>query len=130
LVHGDLSGKNLRIRRTIAGEQLLVLDWETAGWGPPAADLPYSPTRAQRPKPGKPLNWDGTVPLDAYAAAAAGQWGGARRRDLEGLARVGTVFRALAGVRWASEQWTAGGSTRRLRWYAELLPKAMALLDG
>src|SRR5215204_3551004 len=29
LVHGDLSGKNLRLRRTEAGAQMVALDWET-----------------------------------------------------------------------------------------------------
>src|SRR5438309_2124780 len=40
LVHGDLSGKNLRLCKTDAGPQIVALDWETAGWGLPAADLP------------------------------------------------------------------------------------------
>src|SRR6266498_961643 len=34
LVHGDFARKNLRVRITPGGRELLALDWETAGWGP------------------------------------------------------------------------------------------------
>jgi hypothetical protein len=129
LVHGDLSGKNLRLRLAEGTPQLMVLDWETAGWGPPAADLPYAPTRFQRPpKPGKIPGWNGTVLLDDYAACAPRLWG-SRARDLERLARLGNVFRAVAGARWAAEQLRAGSGMRRLSFYVEALPRALAALD-
>jgi hypothetical protein len=131
LVHGDLSGKNLRLRRTDRGAQIVALDWETAGWGPPAADLPYWPTRAQRPlKPGKLPHWNGTVPLDVYAQHAKELWNGASAKDLKRLARIGNVFRALAGARWTAEQLRAGGGMKRLGFYTESLPRALALVDG
>jgi Phosphotransferase enzyme family len=134
LVHGDFSRKNLRLRNSAAGAQLVALDWETAGWGPPAADLPYMPTRAQPRQRllgsgDKPPRWDGTVPLEEYASC--GSWGRARMRDLKRLARLGTVFRAVAGIRWAAEQLSADGTQtgmRKLRWYAELLPRALDAL--
>jgi aminoglycoside phosphotransferase (APT) family kinase protein len=135
LVHGDFSRKNLLLRHSATGPQLVALDWETAGWGPPAADLPFAPTRApprQRP-PGlrdKPPRWDGTVPLDVYAARAV-DWQG-RTGDLERMARLGTLFRAIAGIRWAAEQLSAGGThtgMRKLRWYAELLPQALKAVN-
>jgi aminoglycoside phosphotransferase (APT) family kinase protein len=129
LVHGDLSGKNLRLRKTDAGPQIVALDWETAGWGPPAADLPSLPTRAQRPlKPGKLPHWDGTVPLGVYAAGASGLWRDVSVPDLERLTHIGTVFCAVAGARWSAEQLRAGGGMKRLIFYVEYLPRAMALV--
>jgi aminoglycoside phosphotransferase (APT) family kinase protein len=136
LVHGDFARKNLRVRATPAGRDLVALDWETAGWGPPAADLPCAPIRDRSKRPpgttDRPRNWDGTVSLEEYAACSGGQWDGPRRRDLERLARVGTVFRVVASVRWAAEQTMAGGAPRgvqRLCWYAGLLPRALADLE-
>ena len=130
LVHGDLSRKNLRLCRADGDVRLLVLDWETAGWGPPAADLTFVPTRAPRPpKPGKSPKWDGTVPLGLYAACAEGGWNGVEAANLERLARLGTLFRAIAGTRWAAEQLRAGGTMKKLNWYAELLPRTMELAE-
>jgi hypothetical protein len=130
LVHGDLSSKNLRLRRCDAGVQMVAMDWETAGWGPPAADIPYWPTRLQRPpKPGKPPRWNGTVPLNIYAASAARLWEGAGPGDLERVARIGNVFRAVAGARWTAEQLRAGGGMKRLGFYVEFLPRVLILVD-
>src|SRR5207247_194188 len=39
LVHGDFVGKNMNIRTSTDGLALMVFDWETAGWGTPAADV-------------------------------------------------------------------------------------------
>jgi hypothetical protein len=134
LVHGDYARKNLRVRRTPAGRELLALDWETAGWGPPAADLACRPIRDRRKrKADKPRSWDGTVSLAAYAARCAGRWDGSRAAELDQLAQVGTVFRTIASVRWAAEQVRGGGAPRgleRLCWCAELLPQAIADLNG
>ena len=127
LVHGDFCRKNLRLRTNAGGPQLIALDWETAGWGPPAADIPFSPTRCLRPH-----QWDGTVPLDAYARHAAERWDGPRMRDLERLARIGILFRAIAGVRWAAEKIQGGGMAKggeQLCWAANLLTGVLAELD-
>ncbi len=127
LVHGDLSGKNLRLCGTDAGTQIVALDWETAGWGPPAADLPSAATRIQRPlKPGKLPHWDGTVPLDAYVART-GLWGNGSVGDVQRLANIGNIFRAVAGTRWTAEQLRAGGGMKRLGFYVEYLPRMLAL---
>jgi hypothetical protein len=136
LVHGDFARQNLRVRTTPTGPRLVALDWETAGWGPPAADIPYWPTRYQRPRDPttdhRPPRWDGTVPLDVYARHAGGHWCGGRARDLQRVARAGTVFRAVAAVRWAAEEMQGGGTSRggeRLCWSAELLSGVLAELD-
>src|SRR5437764_1331591 len=39
LVHGDLQRKNLYVRNGAGQSALYAIDWETAGWGIPAADL-------------------------------------------------------------------------------------------
>jgi hypothetical protein len=136
LVHGDFARQNLRIRDTTCGAELVALDWETAGWGPPAADIPFWPTRYQRPRDPttdqRPPRWNGTVPLDVYARHAGGQWSGARMRELESLARVGTVFRAVAAVHWAAQEMQGGGTSRageRMCWAVQLLTRVLAELD-
>jgi aminoglycoside phosphotransferase (APT) family kinase protein len=133
LVHGDFSRKNLRLRKTARSAEIVALDWETAGWGPPAGDLPHSPVRrSPADKPNAASRWNGTVPLEHYAACAGRRWSGQRARDLERLARVGTIFRLVAGIRWAGEQFSSGGTQHgiaKLRWYAELLPQTLAGVD-
>jgi len=129
LVHGDFARKNLRVRAAASGRELIALDWETAGWGPPAADLAFSPIRNRNnrpPRPDRPRSWGGTVSLEEYAACSHGLWYG-RRNELERLAKAGTLFRSAASVRWAAEQALAGATrgVERLRWCATLLPRAI-----
>jgi len=128
LVHGDFVAKNIRRIATPTSDGIVALDWETAGWGPIAADLPQWIPRPPR-KPHKPQRWSGTVGLDVYAAHARGAWDGRRRQDLERLAAVGTILRCVTGIRWGLEQVRAGGTVKsmeRLRWFAEELPHAIA----
>jgi hypothetical protein len=130
LVHGDFGKKNLRTRVMPMGTELVVLDWETAGWGPIAADLPQMQCRGSRaPRLGKPITWRGTVPLDAYAACALGAWNCPKPFDLAQLAAVGTIFRYVSSIRWAADQVLGGGTEKpmaRLRLYADELPQATA----
>jgi hypothetical protein len=39
LIHGDFGVKNLRVRPSADGPELLVYDWEFAGWGEACSDL-------------------------------------------------------------------------------------------
>ena len=39
LIHGDFVIRNLRVRPSAGGPELLVYDWEFAGWGAPFSDL-------------------------------------------------------------------------------------------
>jgi aminoglycoside phosphotransferase (APT) family kinase protein len=125
LVHGDFNCKNSRFHPTPGGPALVALDWETAGWGPPAADLGHWP---RPPRPGSG-DWDSAVPLDAYAQQID-SWGrGVKLHDVERLARVGTVFRLLASIRWTCDKLMAGDRERsicNLGWYAELLAKTLS----
>jgi hypothetical protein len=81
LVHGDFVAKNLRVRSGGNGLVLLPLDWETAGWGCPAADL------------------DSIHDLKHYHAAIHSRL---EFSDLLQVARCGTLFRLLASIDWSS----------------------------
>ena len=81
LVHGDFRPKNVYLRPNGAGLACYPIDWETAGWGVPAADL----TR---------------IDVAAYWSAAR-EW----RADLsldavQRLAKIGQVFRTIAAIDW------------------------------
>jgi hypothetical protein len=92
LVHGDLSVKNLRVRRDAGRIYFLALDWETAGWAIPAADLGT-------------LAHDGSatpaLSLDAYLATVQPAWK-CSRGEVEQLAHAGLVFRMTAAIDWVS----------------------------
>ena len=81
LVHGDFRPKNVYLRPNGAGLACYPIDWETAGWGVPAADL----TR---------------IDVATYWSAAR-EW----RVDLsldavQRLANIGQVFRTIAAIDW------------------------------
>lgn len=81
VVHGDFRPKNVYLRPD--GQRLACypIDWETAGWGVPAADL----TR---------------IDVAVYWSAAR-EWRSDLRFDtVSRLAQVGQVFRMLAAIDW------------------------------
>jgi hypothetical protein len=90
LVHGDLSPWNARIRVDRTGPSLLVMDWESAGWGVPAADLTQFAGNALSPD------------IAAYWSVAQGCWPGLDFSDARLLAGLGTVFRWINAVAWAN----------------------------
>ncbi len=85
LVHGDLQRKNLYIRDGAGAPALYVIDWETAGWGVPAADLTK-------------------IDLTTYWSAIRPSWPDVRLEDVRRLAVVGRIFLELVGIRWMSPQ--------------------------
>jgi thiamine kinase-like enzyme len=93
LVHGDLVLRNMRVRDGAAGSALLVYDWETAGWGAPAADLSQLPIKLPAP-PDLSLYWE----------TVRESWPGLRLDDMRRLAEVGSLFRLLAMIRWEGEE--------------------------
>jgi len=105
LVHCDLQPKNVLVRHTASGIAFLPLDWEEAGWGPPAADL--------------------------AAIDAVSYWSTARRtlastefRRVEEQIRCGVLFKILSAVGWETIRLAAGSegkAMRRLRIYAPQL---------
>jgi len=91
LVHGDFRPKNVYVRGGAGGRRLLAIDWETAGWGAPAADL--APQR-HRYLP--------QVDLEAYCGVVRERWPGFDMRLARRLMWVGLVFRRLAAIEWAA----------------------------
>ena len=85
LVHGDLQRKNTYLRRSPDGPQLFAVDWETAGWGVPAADL----TR---------------IDLPTYWSVVRPAWRDVELEDVQRLAAVGRVFLQLAAIHWVSPE--------------------------
>jgi thiamine kinase-like enzyme len=49
LIHGDFVIKNLRVRASAGSPELLVYDWEFAGWGEPFSDLAQFTGRVASP---------------------------------------------------------------------------------
>src|SRR5437867_2219846 len=85
LTHGDIQRKNIYVRSGPSGPALFLIDWETAGWGVPAADLTL-------------------VDLPTYWSVVRPRWPHVRLEDVRRLAAVGRVFLQLAGIRWVSPE--------------------------
>lgn len=94
LVHGDLSGKNARVRE--ADGSFLLFDWEHAGWGCPAPDL----ARIDHGAYGAVLRAGG---LDLEAG------------ELRKLATVGRVLWCLAAIPGEEASLTSAYPERALR---------------
>jgi ATP-binding cassette, subfamily B, bacterial len=89
LVHGDFSRKNLRVQAAEGAPRVVAFDWGDAGWGVPTTDLAQS-SIAARPD------------LGAYWEVVRQRWPAYDAETIERLAYCGSVFRALAAMRWAS----------------------------
>ncbi len=85
LVHGDLQRKNLYVRNGAGQSALYAIDWETAGWGIPAADL-------------------ARIDLPTYWSVVRSVWHHVRLEDVRRLGVVGRIFRELVAIRWVSPQ--------------------------
>ena len=112
LVHGDLTGKNLRLRQEADGPSIVPFDWEMSGWGPPLADL-------------------ASVDRDVYRVHARPFWKGLEA-DLEHLVDLGRLFGLLAAISWEGA-WLHGPWLDRpleyLALYADRLTDALDRLD-
>lgn len=89
LVHGDFRPKNVYLRD--GRRQLVALDWETAGWGVPAADV-----ASIRGAPGE------TAALGEYESAARGRWPRLTMESLGRMVTIGKLFRRIAAISWCS----------------------------
>ena len=85
LVHGDLQRKNTYLRTGGDGPELCAIDWETAGWGIPAADL----TR---------------IDLPTYWATVRSAWPAVQLEQVRRLAAVGRVLLQLVAIHWVSPE--------------------------
>jgi Phosphotransferase enzyme family len=124
LVHGDFRPKNVHLRTIDSEACVFVLDWETAGWGPPAVDLapargPYSAHQ---------------VDVATYRSIAHESWAKSDSHTIGRLVAAGTIFRRLAAMAWASSDLTFDDVSlpvSRLRVYrAELLEAVQTAMPG
>jgi len=90
LVHGDLARKNVRVRTGPEGKNLVVMDWEGAGWGVPAPDLAQFVGRSVSPD------------LRAYLEVVRIAWPWLDERALQGIAELGKLLRTILAISWAS----------------------------
>jgi ABC-type multidrug transport system ATPase subunit len=90
LVHGDLVGKNLRLRRHVAGPAIVAFDWECAGFGVPAADVFQLAVEAS------------CDDLSCYRSTISEYARGVDDDELRSLVLVGNGFRLLASVDWVT----------------------------
>jgi Phosphotransferase enzyme family len=101
LVHGDFVPKNVRVRATTSGPQLIAFDWETAGWASPAADLALLPGNGSASA--------------AYHERIADSWPGLQRADVDRLRRVGMVLRLIHAVKWEARSFKYPWIERTMR---------------
>jgi aminoglycoside phosphotransferase (APT) family kinase protein len=81
VVHGDFRPKNVYLRPAGSGIACYPIDWETAGWGVPAADLTRIDTT---------VYW-----------SVAREWREGLTLDMVNrLAQIGQVFRTIAAIDW------------------------------
>jgi aminoglycoside phosphotransferase (APT) family kinase protein len=85
IVHGDLVGKNMRVRAVGSRRELVALDWETAGVGVPSIDF-------------KLLHGEFTH----YEATVESAWPNVSLAQLHQLAGIGRIFRSLAVLHWGT----------------------------
>jgi hypothetical protein len=91
LLHADFQPKNLRIRDSGGDPELHPIDWETAGWGVPAADLARLLRRG-------PVSH---VAAPVYAETIREHLPQLDLAAIERLSVIGVVFQSLAGVDWS-----------------------------
>jgi hypothetical protein len=121
LVHGDFRPKNMYVQAPPGEPQrLLLIDWETAGWGPPAADL--APMRHE---------YLPQVDLEEYCRIVQRRWPRFDLRLAHRLMWVGLVFRRLAAIEWAAlslpfpQKEVLATPVSRLRFHGEQLRRAL-----
>ena len=83
LVHGDFRPKNVFVHRD--GTELVAFDWETAGWGPPAADLTK-------------------IDVPSYARTVRESWGAVSVETIREWSAVGHLFQTIAAIDWKSTE--------------------------
>jgi Phosphotransferase enzyme family len=92
LVHGDLVERNVRIRRNQTND-LLVMDWEIAGWGVPAIDLVQLDAGSSSVSPD----------LATYQSTIQAAWPQLEPHTVRQMAHFGRIFRVITTIAWATK---------------------------
>src|SRR5437867_2028496 len=98
LVHGDFTGKNIRLRSADGDTAVVVFDWEHAGWGTPAVDL------AQLTVPSHRLS--ANPDISTYWSTVRERWPDVSLEAWRQLAYCGTVCRTLSALYWDAHNLT------------------------
>ncbi|PYR34797.1 MAG: hypothetical protein DMF89_18390 [Acidobacteria bacterium] len=129
LVHGDFARQNVRVRRSPDGLVLLPFDWETAGWGVPAADLAGCATfAAQFPRLAHVLS--GCADLGVYQSVIGNLWPELDIEDLQRLANLGSIFRVLASIQWDTWMLDRPAPNDFMGEFIDCIQMYVALLDA
>ena len=102
LVHNDFLGKNVHVRSTKSGLDLLVFDWEMSGSGVPATDLFWLFQHA--PEASITRYWEQRRQFNSSIAL----------QDIEYLFVLGAVFRVMDAVEWVSRYLLTGYPNRKI----------------
>jgi len=97
LVHGDFAPKNILVRQATGTLEVFPIDWETAGWGPPAADMGECSD------------------LITYRAEALRYGVSWSLETTRGWTAVGKILRHIAAFEWASASLIGGWPPRGVR---------------
>lgn len=119
LVHGDFVPKNVRITTRGGRPGIVAFDWETAGVGPPAADLAMLP--------------GGEDEVLLYHALVTKAWPEITPAVVRRLRVVGQLFRLLHCVEWELRSFThpwIDRAMRRLEIYRDELERTRHLGKG
>ncbi len=111
LVHGDFAPKNILLRQNAGTFEVFPIDWETAGWGPPAADIGECPD------------------LVTYRAEALRYGVAWNAETLRCWAAAGKVLRYIAALEWASTFLTLGWPPRGVRRMKAVLARISPALE-
>jgi len=112
-VHGDFIKKNVRVGERRGERTLLVMDWETAGWGSPVEDI-------------------AGLDVDSYLHEVRDVWSHLDAPSIRRAEVVGRVFRTLAWIaattRWLGSE-SADWAIADLAEYGQFLSGALVEVD-
>jgi thiamine kinase-like enzyme len=120
LIHGDFVVKNLRVRSSAGGPELLVYDWEFAGWGEPFIDLAQFTGRVASPD------------LAIYRSCVEGSPNIGDEAQVQRWAECGRLFRLVDIMYWTSLDLLEGppkflaGPLRNFTMYSQRLAGALS----
>jgi Phosphotransferase enzyme family len=114
LVHADLHTKNIHV--SADGSALLLFDWASAGWGPPAIDLSLQ-----------------GIDLNFYASSVQSMWPEVRPDLLRALAAAGRIFQLVTHIDWEARglplRWLHR-PMKHMRYYMTELTSALELAQA